>query len=210
MIQVKNDQSVFGLAPYPEKERAIKETLKFFSFHIEDEKLYRGIGDVTVQLLFRRPTLALLDFFLFFLCGRDNFLVEKVIDHDRRIVERALDVRPVLHVHETAPGFRVFGKPFHKRGVAILTAVLAAGVGVDRIIRHRQVGFGQHAFYISVLYDHFHVVVSLLTGSFRLSRLYTGPDPFRPLSTSYNRSYRQTPSPGRAVGRPRKLPDRFW
>ena len=32
LIQIKNDQSVLGLAPYPEKERAIKETLKFFHF----------------------------------------------------------------------------------------------------------------------------------------------------------------------------------
>ena len=77
-----------------------------------------------------------------------------------RIASRIFDLRPVLHVHKAAPGLRVVGEPLHKGGVAVLAGVFTAHIGADRVVGHRQVGFGEDAFDGDVFYHAFHVMLT--------------------------------------------------
>lgn len=82
------------------------------------------------------------------------------------IAFRISDIRPVLHVHEGAPRLGMAGEALHEGRVAVFTAVLAAHVGIDRVIRHRQIGPGEHAFHGHVADLYIHVISSLCHRSF--------------------------------------------
>ena len=55
------------------------------------------------------------------------------------VFSRLVDLRPGLDVHKLAPGLRVVGKALHEGGIAVFAGVGAAHVGIDGVIRHRQV-----------------------------------------------------------------------
>lgn len=56
------------------------------------------------------------------------------------------DLRPALHVQESAPEFRIAGKPFHKGGTAVPAAVSAARMEVDQTAVYRKAGSGYDIF----------------------------------------------------------------
>ena len=48
----------------------------------------------------------------------------------------------MLHIKKGAPFLLVSGKALHKGGIAILTGMRAAYIGIDRVAAYRQAGLG--------------------------------------------------------------------
>ena len=70
------------------------------------------------------------------------------------VLGRILYLRPCLHIQKSAPRLRMVGKALHEGSIAVFAGMQASHIGIDGIVRHREVGLGEDGLDLDFLDNH--------------------------------------------------------